>query len=222
MGRQRERGDRPEVAAAAAQRPEQVRLVGRVRGDRATVGEHDVGGEQVVDRQPVLPRQVSVAAAEGQPPDAGGRDDAAGHAQPVRRGGTVDVGPGGAAADPHGSARRIDVDGAHRAQVRDDAAVTRAEARAAVAAAAHGDGQAVVAGEGDRRGDVAGVGTAHDQRGIAIDHAVVHGTGLVVGRVAGRHQLPAHLWPKGLAHVRLHGWAPLLLPTIGVAPLVDR
>ena len=54
-----------EVAAAAADRPEQV----RARGPSSTVadlavGRHDLGREQVVDRQPVLAHEVADAAAE--------------------------------------------------------------------------------------------------------------------------------------------------------------
>ena len=46
-------------------------------GDEAPIGQHDVGLEQVVDRQPALAGQVSEPAAERQPADTGGRDDAA-------------------------------------------------------------------------------------------------------------------------------------------------
>ncbi len=41
--------------------------------DLVAVGEHDVGRDQVVDRQPVLARQVADAAAEREPADAGRR-----------------------------------------------------------------------------------------------------------------------------------------------------
>jgi hypothetical protein len=44
-----ERGDDPEVAAAAAQAPEQVRVLVLAGGDQIAVGGHDVAGQQVVD-----------------------------------------------------------------------------------------------------------------------------------------------------------------------------
>ena len=59
-----EPGHDPEVAAAAADRPEQVRLVLGVDQPDLAVGGHDLGGEQVVDRQAVLADEVADAAAE--------------------------------------------------------------------------------------------------------------------------------------------------------------
>ena len=48
-----------EIAAAAAQRPEQIRVLSLARRDEAAVGQHHVGLEQIVDRQPVLARADS-------------------------------------------------------------------------------------------------------------------------------------------------------------------
>ena len=74
------RVDDAEVAAAAADRPEQVRVRVRVRAEDLPVGGHDVGGEEVVDRQAVLPHQVADAAAGRDPADP----DRAGVAEPDR------------------------------------------------------------------------------------------------------------------------------------------
>ena len=95
---ERERRDDAEVAAAAADRPEEIRVLVLARADEAAVGEHDVRGEHVVDRQAVLPRQVSDAAAE-QEADACRADDPDRRCEPegVRR--VVDVGRACAAAD---------------------------------------------------------------------------------------------------------------------------
>ena len=51
-----EAGDDAEIAAAAAQRPEQVGVLLLAGGDEAAVGQHDVGLEQIVDGQAVLAR----------------------------------------------------------------------------------------------------------------------------------------------------------------------
>jgi hypothetical protein len=48
LAAERERGDDAEVPAAAAQRPEQVGVGAFAGGDESAVGEHDVGGQQVV------------------------------------------------------------------------------------------------------------------------------------------------------------------------------
>ena len=65
MQEELERGDDAEVAAAAAQRPEQVRvLVQRTPGPCSPVGGHQLGGDQVVAGEAVLAPQPADAAAE--------------------------------------------------------------------------------------------------------------------------------------------------------------
>ena len=82
-----ELGDDGEVAAAAAQRPEQVGVLLGARPDALAAREHDLGLEQVVDREPVGAGQVTEAAAEGEATDARGRDDPARGREPVLVGG---------------------------------------------------------------------------------------------------------------------------------------
>ena len=77
MGLEEERGDDAEVAAAAANRPEQIAILVGAGDDETSVGEHHIGRQQVVDGQAVLAREVAHAAAERQPADAGAADDAA-------------------------------------------------------------------------------------------------------------------------------------------------
>ena len=76
-----EAGRDAEVAAAAADRPEQVRIVLGVDAEELAVGGHDLGGEQVVDREAVLADEVADAAAERDPADP----DRAGVAEPDRQ-----------------------------------------------------------------------------------------------------------------------------------------
>ena len=64
-----EAGDDAEVAAAAPDRPEEVRVALGVDLEHAAVGGHDLGTEQVVDRQTVLAHEVADAAAERESPD---------------------------------------------------------------------------------------------------------------------------------------------------------
>ena len=100
MQPEEERGDDAEVAAAAANRPEEVGVLVCAGRHEAAVGQHHVGFEQVVDRQTALAGQVAEAAAEGEAADAGGRDDAARRGQAEGVGGVVDVAPGAAARRP--------------------------------------------------------------------------------------------------------------------------
>ena len=155
-----ERGDDAEVAAAAADRPVQVGVLVRRGADPLAAREHDLGLEQVVDRQAALAGQVADAAAEGEAADAGGRDDPARRRQPVLVGRGVDFAPDAAAADPHRAGLRIDLDVLQAREVEDDAVVTGPQAGAVVAAAADREQELVVAGEGDDLGDVVGVGAA--------------------------------------------------------------
>ena len=74
---ERERGDDAEVAAAAADRPEEVAVLVRARACLGAVREDDVGLEQVVDREPEAAAQVTDPAAEREPADAGRGDDPA-------------------------------------------------------------------------------------------------------------------------------------------------
>ena len=76
-------------------------------------------------------------------------------------------------------------------EVDDEAVVDAGEAGAVVAAAADGDGQAVVAAEADRGDHVGHVGAAGDQAGAQGDHAVVDGAGGLVAGVVGGEDLAA-------------------------------
>ena len=186
-----------EVAAAAAQRPEEVGVLALAGRDEAAIGQDDVGLEQVVDRQAVLAREVPGAAAEGEARDAGGRDDAEGHGQAERVGGVVDVARRAAGIDPHGAARRIDAHALHQREVDHQAVVAAAEARAIVAAAPDGDEQALVAAEVHRGDDVGDVHAARDQARPLVDHAVVQRTGGVVVGVAWTDDSSAKALLKG-------------------------
>ncbi len=84
--------DDAEVAAATAQSPEQVRVVGLARVDEPAVRRDDVGRDEVVAREAELAHRPADAAAEREPGDTGGRDEAARRREPVRLGLVVDVG----------------------------------------------------------------------------------------------------------------------------------
>jgi hypothetical protein len=58
-----ELGDHPEVAAPAAQGPEQVGVLVCARPHGAAVGQHDLRRLQAVDREPVHPAEPAPAAA---------------------------------------------------------------------------------------------------------------------------------------------------------------
>ena len=80
---EREAGDHAEVAAAAAQPPQQLGLLVLIDLHYRSVGGDQLGDDQVVAGQSVGAGEPSHPAAEGQPADAGMRDLPAGHGEPV-------------------------------------------------------------------------------------------------------------------------------------------
>jgi hypothetical protein len=60
-----EPGGHPEVAAAAADGPEQVRVGLGVHVQDAAVRRHDLGGQQVVDGQAVLSHEITPLRRQG-------------------------------------------------------------------------------------------------------------------------------------------------------------
>ena len=111
--------------------------------------------------------------------------------------GVVDVAGGAAGLHPDGPRRRVDADPAHRRQVDHQAVVDATEPGAVVAAAADGDGQAVLAPEVHRRDDVGDVGAAGDQPRPEVDHAVVERARRVEAGIAGGEHVAAQGRPEG-------------------------
>ena len=103
-------GGDSEVATAAADRPEEVGLLVLVGVDDAAVGEHELGPEDVVDREAVAARQVADPAAEHQTAGSGRADEPYGRGQSVLAGGRVDLAEQAAARDGGGSRVGVDLD----------------------------------------------------------------------------------------------------------------
>ena len=91
--------------------------------NQPTVGGDELGGEQVVAREPMHALEPAGAAAEREPRDAGGGDATAGRREPVRLRRAVHRPPGGAAADARDPPFGIDVDVVHAANVEDEPVV---------------------------------------------------------------------------------------------------
>ena len=181
----RELRDDAEVTPAATQRPEQIGVLGRVRAHRRAVGEHNLGAGQAVDRQAETACQMAEPATEREPPDARCRDDPRRRRPAVRGGRLVDLSPRAAAADAHPVGAGVDHHCRHARKVDDDAIVDDAEAAAVVSAAADRERHPMGSGQRDRARDVVGAGAAHDERRMAVDHAVVDRARGVVVRIAG-------------------------------------
>ena len=150
-----EAGHDAEVAAAAANRPEQVGMLGLAGGQQAAVRGDDVDRHEGIDGHPVLAHEPADAATQGQAGDADARGVAERRRQAVGRRGTRVLAGGQAGLRPGQLAIGIDVQAAHAAQVEDDAAVDGAEAGQAVRSTANRQVEPGVAGEQDGAGHVA-------------------------------------------------------------------
>ena len=181
-----ERGHHAEVAAAASHRPEQIRVLVGVGGHEASVCQHHVDFEEVVDGETTLAGEVTDAAAERQAAQTRGRDDAARRRRARTHASHGRHRPGAAppAATADGRDVGIDSDSAHARQVDDEAVVDAAQAAAIVAAAADGDVEALLASEPHRGDHVRDITTLDDHRWAFVDHRVVQRTSVVVAAVA--------------------------------------
>ena len=191
-----EGGDHAEVAAPAAQRPEQVGMGVSAGLQNLPVRGDDLRAEQVVARQPGQPVQPADPAAERQPGDASGADHSAGGGQPELTRGGVQLAPQHAGRDGRGAGGRVNPDRFHAGQVEHQRVVGDGEARRGMPAAADADRQAVLTSEAHRRDDVACAGSAGDQRRAAVDRAVPHRARRVVPFVTRRDQSPAEVIAK--------------------------
>ena len=185
-----------EVAAAAADRPEQVVVLGLAGPHRPAISGDHIGREQVVDAQPVTAGQVADAAAQGETRNTGGRHDPTSGRQPVRVGRIVEVAPGRAAARPRRACRRIDVHMPHQRQVDDQTVIVAAEPRRAVPPTADREIQPVLPGEIHRAHHVRGLLGADHRPRPPVEHAVVHRAGLVVASVIRRDHRTAQFLPQ--------------------------
>jgi hypothetical protein len=191
-----ERRDDAEVAAPAPQRPEEIGVLRRAGLLELAVGRHHVGGDQVVDGEPVLAHQPAQAAAQRQPADPRVGDGAAGRGEPERLRLMIELAPEHAALRPGRAGGRVHVDALHRGQVDDQATVVGAVARRSVAAAAHGHHDAGRPCEVERLLHIGDAGAARDERRPAVDVAIPHASGGLVAALLTLNQLATQSAPE--------------------------
>ncbi len=183
-----EAGDDAEVAATAAQRPEQIRVLGPVRRPDPSVRGDDLDLFQVVGCPAEAARQVAESAAEGEAGDSGLGHEAEHRRQPVLLGRPVDVPQQAARTCVRETGGRVHGDLAHAGHVEGHPAVGECRAGDVVAAALDAQQQAVVRGEPHDGGHVLGRDRLDDQHGCRGDHGVPDQDGLVPALVPGREQ----------------------------------
>ena len=114
-----------EVAAAAADRPEEVRVALVVDLQDPAVGEDDLGGEQVVDRQALLADEIPDAAAGRQPAETDGAVSPKPTARPCAAVAFV-TSPAVRPVSAHATFLRVDLQSLHQREVEDDPSVAGA------------------------------------------------------------------------------------------------
>ncbi len=175
-----EPGRDSEVTAAAADRPENVRMCLGVGAQDLAVRGHDLSGQQIVDGQAVLAHQEPYAAAQREPPDPhrAGVAEPSGQAVGPRRscvftGGQTCLGPGGV---PFG----IDVQPFHVRKIEHYPPFRDTVTGGAVAAAAYSKLQPSLTRERDDVRDLSRVRGPDDDCWMVVDPAVEDGSRLVV------------------------------------------
>ena len=209
-----EAGDGAEVPAAAAQRPEQLRVLPRRDAQDFRVGGDDLCGEQVVAAQPEHAVQPADPAAQRDAAHADRGHVGTGHGQARRLGGLVHHAPGRAAADGGHAPVWVDSHRGHRGQVEHQCAVGDGPAGVIVPAAADADRQPQVGGEPDRRLDIGHRHRLGDERGPVIVAGIPHLPRGVVLFLSGQHDTPgqarAQPGDKLRRHINGHDRCPFL------------
>jgi hypothetical protein len=180
-----DRGDDAEVAAAAAQRPEEVGVLARGRPHEAAVGEHHLDRRDGVGGQAVLAADPAEAAAErvAHDPDVRRRAERRHEAGALELRG--DVEPHHAGLGAEGAAVDVDVDAPHLVQLHEHGPVERAERSSVVTGALRRDAQPALAGEGDGGLDVRHRAGHDDGGGTLVDVEVPGVAGGVPAGVGG-------------------------------------
>jgi hypothetical protein len=181
VDRQVQPGDHAEVGARAAQRPQQVGVVGGLH--HLAAGRDQLGAGEVVAGGPAAARQPADPAAEGETGQPGVADDARRGGQAVALGGRVELAVQHAGARHREPPPRVDPYLAELPQVDHQPAVADGPPGDAVAARPHRDRQVMGACEADRGHDVRGVPAAGDHRRVPVDGAVPDPAGLVVAGI---------------------------------------
>ena len=195
-------GDDPEVPAATAQRPEEIRALRVARADELTFRRDDICREQAVAGHAIGTTQPPLATTEREPGDTGRRHDSSRDGEAERLRLAIEVAPRDPCLRAHRSLCGIDPNASERREIDDEAAVTGTETRYVMPAAANCYEQIVVAREPQRLQDVRNTRALHDDRGPCIDEPVPDTARLIV--LAGA--LDEHTAGQAPGERVNHGW----------------
>ena len=164
--------DHAEVAAAAAERPEEIRVLAGAGAHDIALGGDDLGGFEVVDRHAVLAAEPAEAPAQRQARDPRGGVDPHRSGEPVGQGRCVEI-PERSATLGEGPLRsHIHLHRPHVREIDDEAVVAQRVTGDVVARAADGKLDLIVAGEVDRLDGILRSGATGNDGGTLVHHAV--------------------------------------------------
>jgi hypothetical protein len=186
-----ERGDDPEVPAAAAHTPEQVGVDTLARGQELAVGRDEIDREQVVDGCPVLAHQPADAAAERQAGDSGVGHDPADGRQPEELRLSVELAPQDTGLRARSPRLRVDRDALHRRKVDHQPPIADRMPGDAVTTGADRDHQIALAREAHGRDHIGHARAAGDAGRMAVNRTIPDPAGSVVAGAGRQQQLSA-------------------------------
>ena len=167
------------VSAAAAERPEQVRVFCCGGRHQFALRSDHLGGDQVIDCHAVATGEPPESAAENQTTDPGGGVNAGRHGQAVFLGLVIDVSERGARSGENPLSDWIDGDRSKAREIDHQRVVGDGGAGNVVAGTANTDREIFSVGKGQRCPDVGRAGALHNQGRAAIDHGVPNDAGIV-------------------------------------------
>ena len=185
-----------EAPATAAERPEQLAVVVRVRADQVALRRHELDRGDAVRCEPEAARVPAHATAERVAHDADVGRRAVQRGEPVRDGGVDHVEPDDAGFGPRDSCGWIDAHAAHAVRLDQDRVLQRPQGRGSVARPLRRELEPVPPGEPDERDDVAGRLRQCDRPRALVDREVPRLPCVVPAGIAGEDELAVELFPK--------------------------
>src|SRR5262245_28269500 len=178
-----ERGDH-EIAASAAQAPEQVSVLGRACDQQGALSGDEVDRQEVVAGEAKLARQPAKTAAQCQAGNARIGDRASRGGQAECLGLAIEISPCGATFGAGCATHRVDADTAHASEIDHQSPLAYGVARSVVAAATYRHQNLVGACELHRHEHIGNPSATRNEGRASVDHPVPDLTGLVVAYVA--------------------------------------
>ncbi|WP_245467045.1 MULTISPECIES: hypothetical protein [unclassified Mesorhizobium] len=173
------------IATAATERPEEIGICVGARFHYGTVCEHQIDGDQIVQRHPVFRHKPSKAAAEGKSSNTSTSNHASSGRKTMQLGLSIQLPPSHPTLDYGRPGGSIHVNSFHQGEVDHKAIVDHCTPSDVVAAAAYANLQSGRLGVKDSIDDIGNTSTTGNDCGASVDEAIVYPPYLIKSRRAG-------------------------------------